>query len=406
MPISQKIHFVSDVSQKYKDDVQQARRDLFNDSKKEPLLLSQETDDTILRIKNISERISGEFKNLIIIAVGASINIPKMLWSFSDFKELNVFFIERVDSIELDNIFRKLDTKETCILTISKSGNTVEVNFLLSKFIQWLKKSLSSAQLKTHLYFITEVDSKLYKFAESINASSVPHPSNVGGRFSAFNTTGLLPASIFGLNLEALISSGKDSFTKLISEDSWVIDGVLYNYVMFEKFTQAVLIKYDTVFDGALCWVRQLIAESLGKNSHGFTPIVSDGLIDRHSQLQLYLDGPDDKFFTFFSYDKNEPRFEWERSSDAFTDSIVSSKINSFSFRQFNNEQERALFKTLSNAEKNIRKFTITSSSEDIISEFMMGQMLEIMLYAYLKAINPFGQPAIESFKKELRFME
>jgi glucose-6-phosphate isomerase len=406
MGIMQKIYSNQPLDQKNIDKVVNARFELFNDAEKESLLLSQETDDTIQKIKNVANRVKGEFSTLVIIGAGASINIPKMLWSFSS-TELKVFFVERVDERELHNIFNQISAQDTCVLSISKSGNTPEVNFLLVKFIQWFKKHLSDSELKTHLYFITEIDSILDKFARSLGATSIPHPVNVGGRFSFFNTTGLLPAAIFGFGVEKFIVAGKGAFRELIKEDSWAIEGAIYNYSMSQKLlSQSVLIKYDSVFDGALSWLRQLISESLGKNNKGFTPIVSDGLIDRHSQLQLFLDGPEDKFFTLFSYDNKAVVSGSEDAHDHFVDLLISRKIASQSFKAFNQKQELALLNTMLHSQKNIRHFIFDSIDESSIASFVMGNMLEIMLYAYIVDIDPFGQPAIEKFKQALNSVE
>lgn len=402
MRIKQKIYSVKKFLQEDIDKVEQSRQELFNETESSALLLSQETDDTLVRINNIADRIRDDFQNLVIIGAGASINVPKMLWSFASSTMLNVHFVERVDAIKVNDIFTNHSPKDTCVLVISKSGSTIEVNLLLSKFIQWFKKSLSDAELKSRLYFITEANSKLDKFALSLNASVLEHPVNIGGRFSFFNTTGLLPAKIFGFSVADIILSVKESFAKLISSDSWVTEGVLYNYSMSKMFNQSVLVKYNTVFDGALSWLKQLIAESLGKEGQGITPIISDGIVDRHSQLQLYLDGPNDKFFTLFLSAAQSTMFDWDKQLDNIPESLISESVAGMSFKDFNGQQEKALLSTLSKSGKNIRNLTMKSVDSSSVSEFIMGHMLEVILYAYLNGINPFGQPAIERFKYEL----
>ena len=402
MTIEHKIYSVSHLPKEHYNTVDLARQNLFGDATTSHLILSQETDDTILRIKNIAERIREEFKSLVIIGAGASINIPKMLHFFSREQLQNVYFVKRVDARNLNSIFEKCNQKDTCVITISKSGNTTETNILLTKFIQWFNLVLTDSQLKTHLYFITEPDSKLDQFAHDIKATSIHHPVNIGGRFSSFNTTGLLPAAIFGFNLERFISAGKNAFSSFIKKDSWVIEGVLFNYVMSKQYPQSVLVKYESVFDGALVWLRQLISESLGKNLRGFTPIVSDGMVDRHSQLQLYIDGPEDKFFTLFSFPSKAKVFDWEVKIDDVSNKLLSDKVSKMNTHQFNALQEQALLKTLCECKKNVRYFLMHSVTEETVAEFIMGQVLEVMLYAYLQGIDPFGQPAVEKFKKQL----
>lgn len=406
MRIKQRIYSTQPFSQQEIDKVEKARYELFENTETSSLILSYETNDTLQKIKNIAERIKGEFKTLVIIGAGASINISKMLWSFSKPMKLQVFFVEKTDIKKIQDIFDSNLQRDTCVLSISKSGDTIEVNFLIAKFIHWFNKSLKPSELKTHLYFVTESGSRLDQFAQKIQATSVPHPANIGGRFSFFNTTGLLPAIIFGFKLERLIDAGKEAFKELIQEGSWVMEGALYNYAMSRQFAQSILIKYDSVFDGGLNWVRQLIAESLGKNQKGITPIVSDGMIDRHSQLQLYLDGPDDKFFTLFSYADISAEFDHEKSADSITDLLIPREVASETFRAFNQKQQQALLRTLLKTKKNVRCFIVEAMDEQSVASFVMGNMLEVMLYAYIEDINPFGQSAIEKFKEELNGAE
>ena len=103
-------------------------------------------------------------------------------------------------------------------------------------------------------------------------------------------------------------------------------------------------------------WYRQLLAESCGKNSEGITPVNSSGTVDQHSQLQLYLDGPKDKFFTFISRKKIKSRkLDCTKISKKFN--LLQSKSLEDLLRQNFLQPAKLLFKKVSMLEKNrIRK--------------------------------------------------
>ena len=142
-------------------------------------------------------------------------------------------------------------------------------------------------------------------------------------------------------------------------------------------------------------WYRQLWAESLGKNNFGSVPINSMGTIDQHSQLQLYLEGPKDKFFTFLT-EKNSPyNFkikDWTGCKTLFGGKKLSDIVKV--------EQETTI-EVLNRKKLPIRIFEIENLDEEVLGGLMMQMFLETILIAYAKEINPFDQPAVE-LRKEL----
>lgn len=373
--IKQEFKLREKISESDFEAVEDARRKLFEvDSC--PLVLSDESPDDIDLVKNISHKILSSFKNIIIIGTGASESIPKALFDLGN-TELNVVFLSNVDSYCVKKSLEGLDKKSTCVLSISKSGRTIET-IVLTKYIKnWFDDS--NGDLASRFFFITEdVDSPLLEIARTMDATIVRH-SSIGGRFAFFTSLGFLSALIAGFDIDEIISGVHDVFPELIKSRSWVMDGAAYNLAMNRKFSNNVFMHYGDRFEGLNLWCRQLVAESLGKNSKGINHISSRGIVDHHSQLQLYLDGPKDKFFTVL--------FEEKKGSDEFT-------------RIFEKQRISAL-KAIENKNRNIRLISTIEVSEKFIAEFFMATMLEVIIFAYVKNIDPFGQPAVEEIKKE-----
>ena len=192
--------------------------------------------------------------------------------------------------------FDNLDTKENLIksknkilnIIISKSGNTLETI---------VNENIFSGKNKL---FITENrDNYLRKQAFKLKSEIIEHKNFIGGRYSVLSEVGMLPAELMGLNCNKF-----KRFDKLILNKKFVKNllnnvNAIYNFVINKK-TNSIILNYDKRSDGIFRWYQQLVAESLGKNSDGILPIISEMPKDNHSTMQLYLDGNKNSFFTFF----------------------------------------------------------------------------------------------------------
>lgn len=157
-----------------------------------------------------------------------------------------------------------------------------------------------------------------------------------------------------------------------------------------QGFTNNVIMPYIDVLKNFTDWYRQLWAESLGKAGFGSTPINSMGTVDQHSQLQLYLEGPKDKFFTFVTQ-KNH--------ADDFLVKDLIPCTTMFGGKKLSDivkvEQETTI-EVLNLKKLPIRIFEIKKLNEEILGGLMMQCFLETILISYAKNINPFDQPAVE----------
>ena len=124
------------------------------------------------------------------------------------------------------------------------------------------------------------------------------------------------------------------------------------------------------------------MAESLGKEKKGFLPSISNVPKDYHSLLQLYLDGPKNKIFYFFSINQ---KFQKKKTSE--------------SLEQIKNAQKKALIDVLKNKDIPFREFQINSINEYNLGEIFSYFILETILVGKLTGINPYSQPAVDLVK-------
>ena len=159
----------------------------------------------------------------------------------------------------------------------------------------------------------------------------------------------------------------------------------------------SIVMPYHDSLNNLSFWYRQLWAESIGKKGKGITPVNALGTVDQHSQLQLYLDGPKDKFFTFIEKARDNSVIKLDcrySKSKTFQD------LHQKSLEELLNAEMNATIKTISNKKIPIRRITLESYNEKYIGSLMMFFFIETIFSCFLLEVNPFDQPAVEEGKK------
>ena len=210
---------------------------------------------------------------------------------------------------------------------------------------------------------------------------------------------GVVPAYLMGINISLLRKSLSTHFknpNKKFLKHSSELFSNLYNK---KKINNLILLNYVPELEKFLYWCQQLIAESLGKKGKGFLPVVSTTPKDHHSLLQLYLDGPKDKFFNIFSLEKKR-----DNSTINTTNLDNSMKfLNKKGIKEIKDAQKEAFIKTLKKKKIPFREFKIKNIDEQTIGELFSYFMLETAIVGKLSKINPFSQPAVEQVKIETK---
>lgn len=170
-----------------------------------------------------------------------------------------------------------------------------------------------------------------------------------------------------------------------------VSSAFMYHHIQNGK-TQAVMMPYSDRLNVFSAWFCQLWAESLGKQGKGTTPMKAQGTTDQHSQLQLYLDGPQDKIFTFISLPK-------DNFAHAMHHPYLPEFLNGKTMADLFYAQEQATIQTLKNKGCPVRVIEIPDFSEESIGALLMHFIMETILVARLMEVNPFDQPAVEEGK-------
>ncbi len=332
-------------------------------------------------IKNLKR-----FKNFNIIGIGGSILGTEAIYDFLKHKiKKNFYFFNNLQSTkDFKSNSKKIN------LVVSKSGNTLET---ISNFNLILKN-----QSKNKNIIITEKNNNyLSILGKKLKAEVFEHKNYIGGRYSVLSEVGMLPAELMGLNEKKF-----KNFNNLIKNKSFV-NSLIYNVIYINNYmingkNNSVILNYDESSDNLFKWYQQLTAESLGKKSKGIMPIVSTMPKDNHSLLQLYLDGPKNNFFTFFSVkNKNSPKLS---NIDLFGEY---SMLKSKSLNEIINSQKQATQNVFRRKKIPFRSFDLINKNEETLGELFSFFILETILLAKLLNVNPFDQPSVELIKIETR---
>ncbi|WP_341764395.1 hypothetical protein [Candidatus Tisiphia endosymbiont of Beris chalybata] len=323
------------------------------------------------QIKEMAASIANIYESIIIIGFGASSLNIRALLSACIRRSKQIVYLDSLDQVELNDKLSSINLNKSVFFSLSKSGNTNET-YLLTKY------ALESLPVSPrNMYIIAPfTDNLLNNLAQSFKTHFFEHDNICSGRFGIISNASLLPVAVAGLNISKVVAAATKKILEIIS-DSTVIYQIAEYYLQQYSLGRSILVmfNYSYQLDGLCKWQQQIIAETLGKNGFGITPVIARGTFDQHSQLQLYLEGPDDKFYKIIT--NNQGDSEIATSLATHANNIYHALI----------QAKRPA--TLINFEPN----------ETIIVEQIIDTMLSIIVIAEHLKINPFNQPAVDQCK-------
>ena len=167
------------------------------------------------------------------------------------------------------------------------------------------------------------------------------------------------------------------------------------NLMNSKKIKNLIFLNYCPELEKFLYWCQQLIAESLGKKNKGLLPVISNAPKDHHSLLQLYLDGPKDKLFYIFSYEKkSKGKIVINKNID------LNNFLHMKKLSTVKKAQKDALIKSFIEKGIPLREFKLSEIKEEVLGKLFSLFIVETILIGKLSNINPFDQPAVEQVKK------
>jgi len=360
-----------------------------------------------------ANKIKKKFKQMLVIGIGGSDLGARALQSiFQDkTKGVEILFLgDTTDPLEIKRICSRINWSQCAINPVSKSGNTVEP---LSTFLyvrQQLIKHVGKKYHAKHVFVTTQdQDSALKKLVDKNGYTLIPHPKNIGGRWTAMTLVGLLSAAVSGIDIKALRNGAKDYYAKAAkkSMNGAMVYASLHYLGIKQEQSLAVLMPYASHLEEFGGWYRQLFAESLGKAKNrkgkkvytGVTPIAANGPKDQHSQVQLYSSGPFDKLITFIHIEEDKANLSVPRLKN--TDNLPSF-LSEIKFQDILQYEQEATALALASHKRASGVIRLSDSSEYVIGQLFCFFELACVYLAEILDINAFDQPGVEEGKNNM----
>lgn len=351
--------------------------------------------DDLKEIKEFAAFINKNFKHTVVMGIGGSSLGAKTLLNLVN--KPNITVLESIDSNTVKEVFDGLNLKETAFLTVSKSGKTIECISQTLIIMDRVEKELGRDAIGKHFFFVTEdKESPITNLAKEFGIKCYEHHKTVGGRFSYLSNTALIPAAIAGLNVDEIRAGAADTINYVLENKDNFVSKICGSQVdMFKNGIVAnVVMPYIDRLYFLNEWYRQIWAESLGKDGHGTIPVNAMGTVDQHSQLQLYMDGEKNKFYTFIYKDRDPNSLKITKAFNEGFEYLKGLTLDDITSVEFESTVEVLNIRKLP-----IRVFMFQKLNERSLSQLLMQYMLETIICGKAMGINPFGQPAVEERK-------
>jgi glucose-6-phosphate isomerase len=377
----------------------------------------------VARLQKCGDRLSKNFDSIVVLGIGGSYMGARALLEacchtyYNDvpaeqrggrprmyFEGNNADSDAVVDLVEL--LSKRRD--RWGMVVISKSGGTLETAAALRVFLRELRSSLgtNADRVGQCVVPITGTSGKLFDLAKALDCREVfPVPDGVGGRFSVLTAVGLLPAAILGLNVKRLLAGAaamNDHFRTASPGNNVVLDyvGVCHLLEQRRGCIVRVLSTWGKRLEALSFWYDQLLAESLGKQERGALPLTVVNTRDLHSRGQQHQEGRRDKLITNVVVEKTRHKPVPIGHSDLDQDGL-----NELAERTLADVLRAALAGTnqaYREADRPTADIRLPALDEHTLGQLFQMLMLATVVEGRLVGINPYGQPGVEAYKKNM----
>ncbi len=300
-------------------------------------------------------------------------------------------------------LLQLLAPQKTTINVISKSGTTLEPAIAFDLFRKQLLEKYGLDEAKNHIIVTTDKEKGLLKeFAQKQQLRTFVVPDDIGGRYSVLSPVGLLPFAVAGIDIESMLEGAKDAFHDFLNPS--LLDNECYQYAVLRNIflhkekSIEILATFDPCLNYFGNWFEQLFGESEGKRQTGLFPTSLHFTTDLHSMGQYIQEGQRILVETMITIKK--PAHDIVVNSDTASPLPVDKNISM-------NELNHIALKGVQEAhlKGGVPVFTIEVEKATAYNFGYMVYFFEkaCAMSGYLNHINPFNQPGVEEYKKNIK---
>ena len=364
-------------------------------------------------IKESAKKIQESCDILVVIGIGgsylgarAAIEFMRSpLYNNLDKKTPDIYFSGcNISAQALNELLSICEGKDVCINVISKSGTTTEPAVAFRVFRNLLESKYGKDGARERIFVTTDrAKGTLKSFSDEAGYQTFVVPDDVGGRFSVLTAVGLLPIAVAGIDIDALMQGANDARKELTDPDISKNDCFKYaairNILYRKGKTTEIMVGYEPYLQMLQEWWKQLYGESEGKDNRGLFPASVIFSTDLHSLGQYVQEGRRDIFETVVSV--VNPSSEFIIPDDP--NNIDGLNFLSGKDLNFVNKtaMQGTLFAHIDGGVPNIL-LEVEDRSEHSLGYMIYFFELACAVSGYLLGVNPFNQPGVEAYKKNM----
>ncbi len=347
------------------------------------------SNELLKEIKETAKQIKHQFDCMVVIGIGGSFlgsyAFDQMFKNYFENKNFEVIYAgTTLSSKYLDELLNYLKNKNFCIDVISKSGTTMETTITYKVLKDLLKRKYEEEELKKHIIVTTDKkEGILREEAEKEGYKTFEIPNNIGGRYSFITPAHLLPIAL-NYDLDDVIVGYYRG--KRLTDQAYEY-AVIRNLLFKKKKYIENFCVYEENMASFTEWLKQLFGETEGKKGVGIFPTSTIHTRDLHSLGQFIQEGNKILFETFIKVEKQEEYLEYEGTP----------------LQEINNIVEDSVMKAHYSGGVPCLEIILQELDAETISTLIYFFQLAAAYSGFLFGINPFDQPGVEVYKKEVR---
>ena len=368
------------------------------------------------RIKKAAAKIQSDSEVLLVIGIGgsylgarAAIEFLRHSFYNTVSKEIRktpeIYFVgNSISSTYFKHLMDVIGDRDFSINMISKSGTTTEPAIAFRVFKEMMEKKYGKAEAAKRIYATTDkARGSLKNLATEEGYESFVVPDDVGGRFSELTAVGLLPIAVSGADIDKLMEgaqAGRKAALENAFEDNDALKYAALRNILLRKGKQIeILANYEPSVHFVSEWWKQLYGESEGKDQKGIFPASVDLTTDLHSMGQFIQDGSRNLFETVINIETSREEIILQEEA------VDLDGLNYLAGKSVDFVNKSAMNGTiLAHTDGQVPNLIVNVPE---VNEYYLGQLFYFFEFAcgvsgYLLGVNPFNQPGVESYKKNM----
>jgi len=359
--------------------------------------------EEIERLKEVAQKIRRNSDFLVVIGIGGSyLGARAVIEALShSFRQSNVLFAGNNMSPDyLNDLLEFIDGRDFSINVISKSGTTTEPAIAYSVLKEKLIEKYGREGAAERIYITTDKEKGLLRKEAAIEGyETFIVPDNIGGRYSVLTPVGLLPIAVAGIDIDKLIFGAESAMIKYSSleDNDCYTYAVVRNILNKKKKNIEILVNYEPKMHYFTEWWKQLFGESEGKDKKGIFPAGVDNTTDLHSMGQYIQEGQRIMFETVINIESPHKDYKLPPATAKELDFLTGKSLNEVNHNAMQGTIVAHTNGKVPNMEIKIER----------LDEYNLGWLIYFFekacgISGYLLGVNPFNQPGVEAYKKEM----